>query len=110
MTTFWLNVLWSMGAHLYWERDGGNLELYVMSPAPMMSILAGMALGGMITTVVRAATILIAGMLIFDLSFAPTSWWLLLLIFALTMVALAGFLSFSGGFELPTGAVLNWRG
>ena len=26
------------------------------------------------------------------------------------MVALAGFLSFSGGFELPTGAVLNWRG
>jgi len=29
---------------------------------------------------------------------------------ALTMVALAGFLSFSGGFELPTGAVLNWRG
>ena len=29
---------------------------------------------------------------------------------ALTMVALAGFLSFSSGFELPTGAVLNWRG
>lgn len=90
MTTFWLNVLWSMGAHLYWERDGGNLELYVMSPAPMMSILAGMAIGGMITTVVRAATILIAGMLIFDISFHPTSWWLLLLVFALTMVALYG--------------------
>ena len=29
---------------------------------------------------------------------------------ALTMVAIAGLLSFSGGFELPTGAVLNWRG
>ena len=29
---------------------------------------------------------------------------------ALTLVALAGFLSFSGGFELPTGAILNWRG
>jgi len=41
MTTFWLNVLWSMGAHLYWERDSGNLELYIMAPAPMMSILNG---------------------------------------------------------------------
>ncbi len=29
---------------------------------------------------------------------------------ALTLVALARFLSFSGGFELPTGAILNWRG
>ena len=50
MTTFWMNVLWAMGAHLYWERDSGNLELYIMSPAPMMAILAGMALGGMTTT------------------------------------------------------------
>ena len=57
MTTFWLNVLWAMGAHLYWERDSGNLELYIMSPAPMMGILAGMALGGMTTTTVRAAAI-----------------------------------------------------
>ena len=29
---------------------------------------------------------------------------------ALTLVGLAGWLSFSGGFELPSGAVLNWRG
>ena len=58
MTTFWLNVLWGMGAHLYWERDSGNLELYIMSPAPMMGILAGMALGGMTTTFVRATAIL----------------------------------------------------
>jgi ABC-2 type transport system permease protein len=90
MTTFWLNVMWSLGAQLYWERDGGNLELYVMSPAPMMGILAGMAIGGMSTTLVRAATILIAGMVIFDISFHPTSWWLLLLIFSLTMLALYG--------------------
>ena len=58
MTTFWLNVLWSLGAHLYWERDSGNLELYILCPAPMMGILAGMALGGLTMTVVRAATIL----------------------------------------------------
>lgn len=90
MTTFWLNVLWAMGAHLYWERDSGNLGLYIMSPAPMMSILAGMALGGMTTTTVRAAAILAAGMFVFQVPFAPTSWWLLLAVFVLTMIALYG--------------------
>ena len=90
MSTFWLNVLWSMGAHLYWERDSGNLELYVMAPAPLMGILAGMALGGMTTTIVRATTILVAGLLIFDVAFHPSSWWQLGLIFALTMIALYG--------------------
>src|SRR5262245_57185013 len=90
MTTFWLNVLWSMGAHLYWERDSGNLDLYIMSPAPTMSILAGMALGGMATTTLRAAAILAAGLFIFQVPFDPTSWWLLLLVFVLTMAALYG--------------------
>lgn len=90
MTAFWMNVLWSMGAHLYWERDSGNLELYILSPAPLMSILAGMALGGMTTTFVRASAIVTAGVLIFDVPVNPTSWWLLGLIFVLTMIALYG--------------------
>ncbi len=90
MTTFWMNVLWSMGAHLYWERDSGNLELYIMSPSPMMGILAGMAMGGMTTTVVRALAIVFTGMVVFDVPFHPSSWWLLGLIFSLTMVALYG--------------------
>ena len=90
MTTFWMNILWSMGAHLYWERDGGNLELYIMSPAPMMSILMGMAVGGLATTLVRAVAILTAGVLLFDVPFEPTSWWLLALVFSLTMVSLYG--------------------
>lgn len=90
MTTFWLNVLWAMGAHLYWERDSGNLGLYIMSPAPMMSILAGMALGGMTTTTVRATAIVIAGIVIFDVPFAPTSWWLLGAVFLITLLALYG--------------------
>src|SRR5213078_1698677 len=63
MTTFWMNVLWGMGAQLYWERDSGNLEIYIMSPAPMTAILTGMALGGMTTTVVRATAITLTGML-----------------------------------------------
>jgi len=90
MTTFWLTVLWSMGAHLYWERDSGNLGLYILSPAPMMSILAGMALGGMTTTTIRAAAIVTAGVLIFHVPLDPPNWWLLAAVFALTLVALYG--------------------
>jgi ABC-2 type transport system permease protein len=90
MTAFWFNVLWSMGAHLYWERDSGNLELYIMSPAPMMSILAGMALGGLATTCTRAVAILLTGMFIFRVPFDLSQWYLALLAFALTLTALYG--------------------
>ena len=90
MATFWLNVLWGMGATIYWERDSGNLELYIMSPAPMMGILTGMALGGMTTTVVRAAVITITGVVAFDVPLQPTSWWLLTAVFFLTLAALYG--------------------
>lgn len=90
MTTFWLNVLWGMGAALYWERDSGNLELFVMSPAPMMGVLTGMALGGMTTTFVRATVIATAGVLMFDVPVNPTSWPLLGLVFVLTLTALYG--------------------
>ncbi len=79
-----------MGAQLYWERDSGNLELYVMSPAPMMGVLTGMALGGMTTTLIRATAITTAGVLLFDVPIAPTSWWLLAGVFFLTLLALYG--------------------
>jgi len=79
-----------MGAQLYWERDSGNLELYVMSPAPMMGILTGMALGGMVTTFIRAIAITTAGVLMFDVPLHPTSWWLLAGVFLLTLTALYG--------------------
>lgn len=90
MTTFWMNVLWGMGAQLYWERDSGNLELYVMSPAPMTAILTGMALGGMTTTLIRASAITVAGVLLFDVPLAPSSWWLFALGFAVTLASLYG--------------------
>jgi ABC-2 type transport system permease protein len=90
MTTFWMNVLWGMGAQLYWERDSGNLELYIMSPAPMMGILTGMAMGGMTTTLVRASAITITGIVLFDVAIQPTSWWMLAGIFVLTLAALYG--------------------
>jgi ABC-2 type transport system permease protein len=90
MMAFWLNVLWSMGAHFYWERESGNLELFIAAPAPMMSILTGMALGGMIMTCFRAAVILATGMIFFGVRFDPSSWWALAGVFALTLVALYG--------------------
>jgi ABC-2 type transport system permease protein len=90
MTAFWLNVLWSMGAQLYWERASGNLELYIMAPCSMMAVLAGMALGGMILTFVRASVIMSVGIVLFQVPFSPTSWWLLLAVFVLTLLALYG--------------------
>jgi ABC-2 type transport system permease protein len=90
MTAFWLNVLWAMGAQFYFERDAGNLELLIMAPASLMSILAGMALGGMVMTFLRAAAIFVVGMVLFDVHFAPRSWWALTGVFLLTLLALYG--------------------
>jgi ABC-2 type transport system permease protein len=90
MTAFWLNVLWSMGAQLYWDREAGNLELYIAAPASLMAILAGMALGGMALTLVRALAILLVGALVFQVPFAPSSWFTLLGVFSLTLLSLYG--------------------
>jgi ABC-2 type transport system permease protein len=90
MSAFWLNVLWSMAAQLYWDRDEGNLELYIMAPASLMAILAGMAVGGLIMTLVRATVIVAAGLVLFGVSFAPASWWAVAGVFLLTMLALYG--------------------
>ncbi len=90
MTAFWLNVLWSMASQLYWDKDMGNLELYVLSPGPMMAILLGMAVGGLVFAGVRAAFILIIGSLLFQVTYSTGSLLLLLVVFAVTMAALYG--------------------
>jgi ABC-2 type transport system permease protein len=90
MTAFWLNVIWSMGAQFYWDREAGNLELFLASPCSLMAVLAGMALGGMALTSVRAAAIVILGGLLFGVPFTPTSWWALITTFLLLMLALYG--------------------
>jgi ABC-2 type transport system permease protein len=90
MTAFWLNVLWSMSSQLYWEKEQGNLALYIMAPNSMMAILLGMALGGMLMTALRAAAILILGSLLFNVQYQVVSFWQLFIVFMLTMVALYG--------------------
>lgn len=69
MLAFWQNVLWSMAAQFSWDRDNGTLELYAISPTTFESILLGMALGAMFTTSLRAGAIILAGSLLFGVTY-----------------------------------------
>jgi ABC-2 type transport system permease protein len=90
MSAYWMNVLWSMGNQLFWEKETGNLALYIMAPTTMMAVLLGMAVGGMFTTTVRAVSIVVLGSLLFDVHFAVESVPMLAAVFVLSLVALYG--------------------
>jgi ABC-2 type transport system permease protein len=90
MTAFWMNVLWSMSSQLYWEKEQGNLSLYIMAPNSMMAILLGMALGGLVATTMRAAVIIFIGSWLFQVNYAISSFLQLFTVFFLAMVALYG--------------------
>ncbi len=90
MTAFWMNVLWSMSSQLYWEKEQGNLALYIIAPNSMMSILLGMALGGMVATILRAAVIILLGSWMFGVQYVVVSPFELFAVFTLSMVALYG--------------------
>src|SRR5207248_3021650 len=83
-----LPVLWMVAAQLHWERVSGNLELYLIATASMLWILAGMAYGGILITLIRAVFIVLAGSLIFGVTYQIVSLPLLILVFSLTLVAL----------------------
>jgi ABC-2 type transport system permease protein len=65
MIAYWNNVLWSMASQFFWEKEQGQLQLYLITPVSRMSILFGMALGGMAMTTSRAIAILAGGSLLF---------------------------------------------
>jgi ABC-2 type transport system permease protein len=90
MTAFWLNVVWMMAAQFYWEKDQGNLELYFTAPMHLMSVLAGMAIGGLVMTSSRALAVIGIGSLLYGVSYDITNPLLLALVFLLTMVPLYG--------------------
>jgi ABC-2 type transport system permease protein len=90
MTAFWLNVLWSMSSQLYWEKEQGNLALFIMAPNSMMAILLGMALGGMVATTLRALVIMVLGSLLFQVHYVVGSFGQLFSVFFLAMTALYG--------------------
>lgn len=89
-TAFWLNVMWSMAAQFYWDKQGGNLELYMVVPCGVPAILLGMSLGGMIGTVVRAVAIVLLGSWLFHVDYSLLQIPLFVLIFAVAIVALYG--------------------
>jgi len=90
MAAYWLNVVWSMMSQFFWERMGGQLELFMITPISRMSILIGMATGGLLSTTVRAGGAFFLGVLIFKVPFHVSSWLHLIVIFVLTMAALYG--------------------
>lgn len=90
MTAFWMNILWSMSSQLYWEKEQGNLALYIMAPNSMMAILLGMALGGMLATALRALAVTLMGIFLFGVTYTVISYAQLFLVFMLAMIALYG--------------------
>jgi len=90
MVAFWLNVLWSMASQLYWEKEIGNLQLYMMAPMNRMALLGGMAVGGMVMTSMRAVSTLVAGILVFGVIFQVVDPLMLLAVFFTALIALYG--------------------
>ena len=90
MTAFWLNVVWMMAAQFYWEKDQGNLELYFTAPMHLMSILAGMAIGGLVMTSSRALAVVGVGTILYGVTYNVQDPLLLVAVFFLTMLPLYG--------------------
>jgi ABC-2 type transport system permease protein len=88
LSTYWINVLWGMGAQLYWEKQQGQLQLYFAAPCSRMSILAGMAIGGLFMTSVRSLFGIALGFGVFGVRVQPFSVLTLLGVFFTTMTAL----------------------
>ncbi len=90
MVAFWMNVLWSMAAQLYWEKQIGNLQLYMMAPMSRMALLGGMAVGGVVMVSTRAVATLFLGIVIFQVTLVVIDPFLLIAIFLVTLTALYG--------------------
>jgi ABC-2 type transport system permease protein len=90
MTAFWLNVLWGMASQFYWEKETGNMQLFMVSPMSRMALLAGMALGGMLSAGLRALSTLVLGVLIFNVQMMVVDPLLLVAVFLVTLIAIYG--------------------
>lgn len=88
MLAFWMNVLWSVGSQLYWEKEVGNLEAFFVSPSSKMSLLTGIAFGGVINTALRVMLTILVGVGIFGVRFDVGRIPEALLVFALTVIDL----------------------
>jgi len=88
MLAYWLAVLWSMATQFYWERQMGNLEFYMIAPCSRISILTGMAIGGVIWTSSRAVVGFALGIWVFKVPFDWSRGWEAVGVFLLALLAL----------------------
>jgi len=88
MSTYWINVLWGMGAQLYWEKQSGQLQLYFVAPCSRLAILTGMAVGGIFMTSTRAVISFAVGFGLLGVRVQSFDALQLVLVFIVTMVAL----------------------
>ncbi len=88
LTTYWVNVLWGMGAQFYWEKQAGQLQLYFAAPCSRMAILAGMAIGGLLASMLRSLVGVALAVFVFHVQLEPFSPWHLAAVFFATMAAL----------------------
>ena len=88
LSTYGVNVLWGMGAQLYWEKQQGQLQLYFAAPCSRMAILSGMAIGGVVMTSLRSVIAIGVGFGILGVRVEPFNALHLLGVFVVTMTAL----------------------
>jgi ABC-2 type transport system permease protein len=88
LSFYWINVLWGMGAQLYWEKQQGQLQLYFVAPCSRMAILTGMAVGGVLSTSVRSLFGMVVGFGMLGVRLPPFDFAQLLLVFVACMLAL----------------------
>jgi ABC-2 type transport system permease protein len=89
-TAVWANVMWMMASQLWWEKNDGNLEIYMSAPCGLAPILLGMSVGGIVSAGIRALAVLVIGSLLFDVSYSITQVWLFVLVFVVAIAALYG--------------------
>jgi ABC-2 type transport system permease protein len=90
MSTYWINVLWMMASQLYWDKQEGFLELYILSPSSLMAILLGAGVGGLFMSTLRAGAIALLGTWIFGVRMDGSQWALAALVFLVALIALYG--------------------
>jgi ABC-2 type transport system permease protein len=88
LSTYWLNVLWGMGAQFYWEKQQGQLALYMAAPCSRMAILTGMAVGGLIGTMFRSLVGVAVAVFVLHVRVQAFHAGALAGVFAITMVAI----------------------
>jgi len=88
LSTYWINVLWGMGAQLYWEKQQGQLQLYFVAPCSRMAILTGMAVGGVLMTTLRTVFAIAVGFGVLGVRVDPFDAGQLALVFVASMGAL----------------------